>query len=103
MPKTASASLRPKTCAMPQSSRMMVTLRASACQRAGSAFWADNGTAETAARAARIGNAFIGKPRSGLVELPACSIVAGQALIGQAGAHHFDRHVPTFENGVVEG
>src|SRR6187455_2865024 len=44
MPKTASASVRPRTCAIPQSSRVMVTLTACFCQRSTS------GLCEVAAR-----------------------------------------------------
>src|SRR5580704_19382780 len=53
MPKTASASVLPKTWAMPQSSRAIVTFLASPCQRARSglpARWNANDTTTTDSR-----------------------------------------------------
>src|SRR5206468_776620 len=49
MPKTASASVRPKTWAIPQSSRMIVTWRAQPSQRATSGAGTPGGEATTAA------------------------------------------------------
>src|ERR1044071_6834085 len=69
MPNTASASVRPWTCAMPQSSRVIVTRAASALQRAGSG-------SEAAVRISRRGASaavLVLRIRQGLLGfLPAC-------------------------------